>query len=109
MKIFNQYFRFDHEIEFRSLSDLSQIVQSYSTGTLQPTDICAAFPSTLLFVHKSKGPPDVYWLDCNGTEPKLTGKKIRTGLKCTMDICHIPDKQKSLLVVTDYLFSSVHA
>ena len=59
-------------------------------------------------MHKLKGPPDVYWLDCSGTEPKLTGKKLRTGLKSSMDICHIPDKTKPLLVITDYLFSSIH-
>ena len=70
------YFRYEHQIEFRSLSDLSQIIHSYSTDGLRPEALCAASPSTLLFVDRSKLLGEVHWLDCSGTEPKLTGKKL---------------------------------
>ena len=79
------------------------------TGSLWPESLCAASPSTLLFVDVSNKPWDVYWLDCSGTDPKLTGKKISTELNHINDICHIPDKNKPLLVATDCLSSSLHA
>ena len=101
MKIYH-YFRLNDKIEFRSANDLSQFVQSYSTGSLQPTHLCSASPSTLLFVSESKKLSDVYWLDCTGTDPKLTDKKISTGLNYSLDMSYIPDKKKPLLVATSH-------
>ena len=98
-----------HAIEFRSLKNLSQIIHSFSTDSLKPTALCTVYPFTLLFVHCSKLSHDVYWLDCSGDEPKLTGKKINIVLNYLDDICYIPDEKKPLLVAADYLLSSVQA
>ena len=91
-------FRLSNKIEFRSLHDLRKILYNFSTGSLLPGDLFAASPSTLLFVDKNKLPNKVYWLDCSGTEPKLTGKKINTTLNFIWDTCYIPDEKKPLLV-----------
>ena len=92
------YFSQEHKIEFRSLRDLSQIIHSFSTGSLNSIAMCAASPSTLLFVDRSDLPNHVYWLDCTEDEPKLTGKKISTELDFIWDICYIRDEKKPLLV-----------
>ena len=107
MKIFNYYFRIFCKIEFRDISDLSRIIYSYSTGSLKLEPLCAASPSTLLFVDKSKGPRDVYWLDCSEAEPKLTGKKISTDANFIYEICFTPDKMKPLVVAAS--LSSLYA
>ena len=92
------YSRFKHHIEFR---DLRQRINTFSTGSLKPGAMCAASASTLLFEDDSKIPRDVYWLGCSGTEPRLTGKKVRTEVNYIWDMCYVPDDRRPLLINTD--------
>ena len=105
--LMNIYFRGARKIEFRSLSDLNQIIHTFSAGSIDPGASCAASASTLLFVDHSKEPSDVYWLDCNEDEPKLTGKKISINLGHVWDMCFVPNERKSPLFVTQYGLSAV--
>ena len=98
-----------HTIEFRSRQNLSQIICSFSTGSLKPMALCTASLSTLLFADRSKSSHNVYWLDCSGNEPKFTGKYINIILNYVDDICYIQDEKKPLLVATDKLLSSMQA
>ena len=102
------YFRGQLRIEFRSLSDLSQITQTYLTGSLKPGVLCTASTSTLLFTHWSNS-CDLYFLDCSGVELKLTGKKISTGIYPVHDVCYVPDEKKPLLVAAGGWSTSSHA
>ena len=103
----NIYFRGACEIEFRSLDDLSQIIHSYSTGSIWPGALCALSASILLYI----GYPiadgifaedKIHWLDCSETEPKLTGKKINVKISGVVDICYVPNETKPLLLVAQY-------
>ena len=105
----NFYFRETGNIEFRSLTDLSQIMYNFSTGYIDPGALCAASTSTLLVVDQLKVPCDVYWLDCSEDEPKTTGKTNGIDfLGKVWDICYVPNKGKHLLLATQYGLSHAY-
>ena len=108
--LMNIYFRFRRmgKIEFRSLNYLSQIIRTFSAGSIDPGALCAASASTLLFVDHLKESSDVYWLDCNEDEPKLTGKKISIDLGHVSDICYVLNERKPLLLATQYGLSHAY-
>ena len=103
------YFRQARKIEFRSLTDLSQITYNFSTGYIDPGALCAASTSTLLVVHQSMKPSDAYWLDCSEDEPKLTGKKITIDFQGKVwDICYVPNERNPLLLAIQYGLSHAY-
>ena len=93
-------FSCSRKIEFRNIRNLSEIIETFATGSLEPEALCAASPSTLMFLDNLKQPHDVYWLDCSSAKPKLMEKKIRASSEfgSTFDICYIPDEVKPLLI-----------
>ena len=97
------YFRQARKIEFRSLTDLSQIIYNFSTGYTDPGALCAESTSTLLVVNQSNGPSDAYWLDCSEDEPTLTGKKITIDFPAKVwDISFLSNERKPLLLAIQY-------
>ena len=102
-------FRLRHMIEFRSLSDLSQIIQNFSTGSFEPAALCSRSSTTLLFVNRSEIPRSICEIDCRGAAPILLRKKIWTEMLHVADMCIVPYERKPLLVASDLEYGSVTA
>ena len=90
------FFSQEQKIEFRDVTDLSQIIHTFYTGSLVPALMCAT-PTGLLVQHKND---EVYWIDCTGAQPRFTGKKMT--LETFLDICYVPDETEPILVYSGY-------
>ena len=77
------------------------MIHTYYTGSIEPDSLCAASASTLLILDQSKlSSGDIYWLDCSGAEPKLTGKKINIEFRHALDICYLQNEREPLLIAS---------
>ena len=95
-----------YRIEFRDQSDLSQVIDNYSTGSIAPGPLCVASPSTLLFSDTkstTSEPHDVYEIDCSRGRLKITDTGIKIDFKgIVWDICFVRNEGKPLLLSTQY-------
>ena len=96
-------FRSEQTIEFRDVSDLSQILHSYSVAPHKPDRLYAVTPHTLLYADASKRPRDVHWLDLSGSKPKpAAGKRaIHLEQDDIRNMCFVQHGDKQLLIVAD--------
>ena len=94
---YQYYFRSEQKIECRDADDLSQILHTHTVAPHKPGALCAATPSTLLYVDWAF--LGVHRLDLAGGQPKqVEGKNVCRASRGTKHICLARDEDKELLI-----------
>ena len=106
MPIAREFFSFrqqeETEIEFRKLSDLSEIVYTYSSAPHHIGTICAASPSTLVYSDNCPQPCEAHLLDCSGSEPRLVDWNYKPDIDFR-NICVVKEEGKLVVFHCDGL------
>ena len=99
-----------YTIEFRDTDNLAEVVLTHSVAPHQPGALCTMSSSVLVYEDQSESPPEIHWLDCRGTGPRLLDITVRPNISHIEDICCVEHEHDYVLVVLPfYETEHIHA